>query len=109
MPYDRKQKLTVGEDLHRHCNNEVFVSKSVEFSTLSCIHDANWCLSCFTTYMHMMPIGVYRIIIISEESESVVKTNIFHSLSGNEIGVTGGIAIGNALKECRLLKELKYV
>lgn len=56
-------------------------------------YDANWCLP------H----------IISEVNESVVMSNIFHSLSGNGIGEQSGIAIGNALKECRLLEELQYV
>ena len=29
--------------------------------TLSCIRDANWCLSRFVTYERMTPIGVYRV------------------------------------------------
>lgn len=57
-------------------------------------YDANWCL---------LP------HIISEVNESVVMSNIFHSLSGNGIGEQSGIAIGIALKECRLLEELQYV
>ena len=60
----------------------------------------------------IMPICAYlvlRQLASTAESEPVVITNIFHSLSGNGIGDQGGIAIGTALKECRLLEELQYV